>query len=216
LRADDSSSSVLLTLSADRYAVCAGAVHNDVHQAHLVACVTDLEGRPLAGQVVTFSADHEFKFIGPWFDPPVAITDADGEARTVLTSGDGVVQGQLTARCEGAESTVPMDFEAVDMDVIESDMGAGGRVDAHETWHGQPVAGHYITWRMVVWLMTNPDAFGKDETADYRGLGKPPFGSLSPGGGITDDQGLTTTVYTAGTIKDHLRMWATDRSVWTE
>jgi hypothetical protein len=225
----DSSSSVLLTLSADRDAVCAGAVHNDVHQAHLLATVTDPEGQPLAGKVVTFSANHGFVKVGPSFDPPAAITDSAGEAGTVLTSGDEIMPGTVTARCEGAESSVPMAFERVDMtfDFLDPTTGRPGRCDiadgasqekvvAHLTWRGQPVPGHHITWQLIAWLLTNPNAFGKDETADYIGLGKPPFGSLSPSAGVTDGQGLAATVFTEGIIGDHRVMRATDVSVWVD
>jgi hypothetical protein len=235
LRADGTSS-VLLTLSADRNAVCTGGIHNDVHQAHLVATVTDLGGQPLAGELVTFSADHQFVKIGPSFDPPVAITDADGEARTVLTSGDEIEKGKITARCEGAEGTVPMSFETPELeDFICTDADTGARltsyeshghkplalagvsrvrVEEHETWRGEPVPGHAITWELFGWLLTNQRPWDED-TADYKGgLGQEPFGSLSPGSGATDEQGATVTFFTVGTARCPVEWQATDDSVW--
>ena len=225
LHADDSPS-VLLTLSTDRYAVCAGGVHNDIHQAHLLATVTDLSGQPLAGQLVYFSADHKVFHVAPSFDPPVAITDAQGEARTVLTSGDCVTSGQVTARCGGAEGAVPMSFECPEghMDILDASTGlpvtrdpADGKSKelcvVHETWRGMPVPGHHLTWWLSAWYGTAPHAREEDKTADYRGAGEPPFGSISPIDRVSDERGITAAIKTSGTVVCIINVHAADMSV---
>jgi hypothetical protein len=214
LRADDSPS-VLLTLSTDRDAVCAGGVHSDVCQAHLVATVTDLEGQPLARQLVYFSADHKFVNVAPSFDLPVAITDAQGEARTVLTSGDYVTAGQVTARCGEAESAVTVAFEMPTghFDFLWCDTpkplqygpcGGPRAIQAvfHETWRGQPVPHHELEFRFSAWLPGNTKSRDDQKNADcVYGADTPPYGSFAPIRGITDEDGVVVTWWRPGAAK---------------
>jgi hypothetical protein len=71
-----------------------------------------------------------------------------------------------------------------------------------------------IKWELFGWLPANPHPWDEAK-ADYKGgLGQEPFGHLSPGSGLTDEQGTTATVFTFGTPRCSVSYQATDRSVW--
>jgi hypothetical protein len=179
-----------------------------------VATVTGLDGRPLAGQLVHFSADHKFVKVAPSFDPPVVTTDAQGEARTVLTSGDHPTAGQVTARCGEAEGAVAVTFELPtgwsddETRDPESDLlipGSGAHCNApfrevlHLTWHGQPVRHHRVEFTYSAWLPGNTKSHDDQKNADIQyQTDCPPYGSFAPAYGVTDEDGVVVTWWRPG------------------
>lgn len=127
-------------------AVADGSTNNAVQ-----AKVTDGQGNPLAGEVVTFSADH-----GATISKVTGTTDAKGVARATLTSytpGTAVVTASLAS---GAEASVNTTFTPLggltlsNITVTRNDALADG-IDKNSVSmqvtdsNGTPLAGQIIT-----------------------------------------------------------------------
>ena len=201
--------------------ICAGGKQSARHQTLVTATVTNALGQPVVGKTVDFSADHAYVEVGPSFQPASPVTNDQGIATTMLTSGDGIVGGQVEVECEGstAQETVYFDkptatwsiVDPITEEPIEYLLANGEtqcKVIVHLTHDGADVEGHHFEWYFKFW---KGDRDRWTQEANYSGTAESPYGSIAPTEPtVTDEDGLTHSIYTIGTIGGwinfHIRM----------
>ena len=172
-----------VSVSPARAAICAGGVPEGPEETTITATVTDSAGHAVAGEKVVFTTDHEFLITAPrpgngkkGHAGMTAMTDARGQARITLVSGDLVTGGHVIATARGVSGRADLAFEAPTLTVtiwnrdtgreIHGGWGFGDRlwIVVHETYRGVPVAHHRIHWGYAFWARgttsKKPDYFG--------------------------------------------------------
>jgi len=217
-----------ISVGSSKPAICAGGDPSGPHQATITATVTDgFDGIP--GETVSFSADHDYNQKEPSFNPENQTTDENGEAQTTLTSGDGVVTGEVKATCGQQHDEETVSFEEPEKEISFEDPITGEpvywlyadgqsqcKVILSMTYGGVAVAGHDVAWTFKFWDAETDPSMDPEPTPEYEGTGEPPYGWVSPTGGQTDQEGLADTIYTVGTVGGSIAFIATDNSVYVK
>lgn len=135
-----------------------------------------------------------------------------------MTSGASTGQILVKATCEGEEEETSINVEQPTgtINVVEKTLVADGKsgtdVKLHLTYGGKNVNGHSILWRISQVKDSDDNPVSADAQGNYPG-----YGGLSSASGsttvATDEQGISTIYYTAGTKPGLITFAATNNSV---
>lgn len=212
-----------LSVTSNKSTICTGGCDSPVHRAVITVALTGKDGLGVAGKTVSLCATHDYNQIPPSFSQVSVVTGEDGKVETVLTSGDGIVAGDVRATCETLEASTrisfdapAMEFEVVDpvtglpLEVLIADGESQAKVILHETFEGADVPGHGVQWSFAFWAeQSDPDG-----DPDYTGTAQEPYGSVAPTSTTTDSGGVAYTIYTVGTVGGWVEVWADDQNAF--
>jgi hypothetical protein len=230
-------SELAVSVAAARAAICAGAVAEGPEETTITGTVTDRAGHAVAGRRVIFTTDHEFNLTAPrpgngkpGHPALAAVTDARGQARITLVSGDVVTSGHVLATVGGVSGQVAVAFEAPVIHVKIWDRETGTetslfrhgdhlRLVAQEEYRGAPVAHHGIHWRFEFWrwgtTSQQPDFIGVDGGRRWGKIAPDPI----PASGcdlFTDEEGRSQAAYAPAEEYGYRQFYAADTTVFTE
>jgi|GEM_PF-4701252 len=202
-----------LTLAPGTAAICSGGISSDPHQVTLTATLTDGTD-PFVGETISFSTNKGS------LDTASGVTDANGEAKVILTSNGKASEDPLTyvatvtaSAGAGPAANSEVEFQApeVSLALAPSEIRAGeiSGLTATVSWAGKGVANHALSWRISrIW-----DVEG---TLVYNGAGSlpPNYGSILSGASTqTDASGEGTATYQAGLLSGTIELEVADTSV---